>query len=367
MFQLIPRISKLVPRVSKKAGLPPGTPVYTGKERIEKVRITAITYDEGHIEEHEMDTIEECFQYKEKPGVAWINIDGLHDVSVIERIGKCFGLHPLIMEDIMNTHQRTKMDMFDEYIFIVMKMHSYSSTEEGIRSEQISIVLGEHFLLTFQEKSGDVFDPVRSRLRNGKGRIRTCGSDYLAYALIDAIVDSYFAVLEGVGEVTESMEEDLVTAPTPETLQKIHFLKRELLFLRKSVWPLREIISNLEREESALIKESTNIYLRDLYDHTIQIIDTVETLRDIISGMLDIYLSSVSNRMNEIMKVLTIFAAIFIPLTFIAGIYGMNFDPSKSPLNMPELGWHYGYPFALGIMAAVGIGLSIYFKRKKWL
>lgn len=284
----------------------------------------------------------------------------------MEKIGQCFGIHPLIAEDIMNTQQRTKMDAFEEHIFIVMKMHSFNGEEE-IRSEQISLVFGNNFLLTFQEKPGDVFDPVRSRIRNSKGRIRTCGADYLTYALVDSIVDNYFKVLEGVGELIESMEEELVTNPTHETSQKIHFLKREMLFLRKSVWTLREIIGNLEHEETDLMQASTHIYIRDLFDHTIQVIDTVETFRDMISGMLDLYLSSMRNRMNEIMKVLTIFAAIFIPLTFIAGIYGMNFDSGKSPLNMPELGWYYGYPFALGIMAVVGIAMLIYFKRKKCL
>ncbi len=366
MFNPVSGISKLVPKISKKAGLSPGAPVYVGEKKVESIRITVIDYDGGNFEEREVDTIEECFHYKEEPTVTWINIDGLHDVSIMEKIGTCFALHPLVVEDIMNTHQRTKMDVFEDYLFIVMKMHSYNG-EEGIRSEQISIVFGSNFLLTFQEKPGDVFDPVRSRIRNSKGRIRKCGPDYLAYALLDSIVDNYFKVIEGVGEVLESMEEELVTNPTRETSQKIHFLKREMLFLRKSVWPLREIIGNLEREESDLIKESTNIYIRDLYDHTIQVIDTVETFRDMISGMLDIYLSSMSNRMNEIMKVLTIFAALFIPLTFIAGIYGMNFDSGKSPLNMPELGWYYGYPFALGIMAVVGVAMLIYFKRKKWL
>jgi magnesium transporter len=259
------------------------------------------------------------------------------------------------------------MDVFDEHLFISMKMHSYNGEAGEINSEQISLVFGQNFLLTFQERPGDVFDPVRNRLRGGKGRIRKNGSDYLCHALIDSIVDNYFKVLEGIGEEIESMDEELVTNPTPETLHKIHFLKREMIFLRKSIWPLREIIGGLEREETELIKESTNIYLRDLYDHTIQVIDTVETFRDMISGMLDIYLSSISNRMNEIMKVLTIFAVIFIPLTFIAGIYGMNFDPGKSPLNMPELGWYYGYPFALGLMAVVGIAMLFYFRRKRWL
>ena len=367
MFEFVTGVSKLIPRISKKAGLPPGTPVYHGDKKVEQVRITVIDYDGETLEEQEVTEIEECFPYKEKPTVTWINIDGLHEVSITDKIGKCFGLHPLVIEDIMNTEQRTKMDVFDEHIFISMKMHSYNGETAEIHSEQISLVFGRNFLLTFQEKPGDIFDPVRNRLRGSKGRIRKNGADYLCHALIDSIVDNYFKVLEGIGEEIESMDEELVSNPTPETLQKIHFLKREMIFLRKSVWPLREIIGGLEREETELIKESTNIYLRDLYDHTIQVIDTIETFRDMISGMIDIYLSSVSNRMNEIMKVLTIFAVIFIPLTFIAGIYGMNFDPGRSPLNMPELSWYYGYPFALGLMAVVGIAMLFYFRRKKWL
>lgn len=367
MFDFMPRISKLVPRISKKAGLPPGTPVYIGDQKVDKVRITVINFDSEALEERKVATVEECCLYKDNPMVSWINIDGLHEISIIEEIGKCFGIHPLVIEDIMNTEQRTKMDVFDEHIFISLKMHSYQDKMAEIRSEQISLVFGQNFLLTFQEKPGDVFDPVRNRLRGNKGRIRKNGADYLCHALIDSIVDNYFKVLEGIGEDIEYMDDELVTNPTPETLHKIHFLKREMIFLRKSVWPLREIIGGLEREETALIKESTNIYLRDLYDHTIQVIDTVETFRDMISGMLDIYLSSVSNRMNEIMKVLTVFAVIFIPLTFIAGIYGMNFNPDKSPLNMPELSWYYGYPFALGLMAVVGIVMLVYFRRKKWL
>jgi magnesium transporter len=240
-------------------------------------------------------------------------------------------------------------------------MLDYDREESKIKVEQVSLILGENFVISFQETEGDIFNPIRERVRNNKGRVRKMGADYLAYVLIDAVVDNYFLILEALGEQIESMEEELVANPTPETLQTIHNLKREMIFLRKSVWPLRELISGLERGESALIRESTGIYLRDVYDHTIQVIDTVETFRDMLSGMLDIYLSSVSNRMNEVMKVLTIIATIFIPLTFLAGIYGMNFE------FMPELRWHWSYPLVWCVMIVIGVAMIFYFKRKKWL
>jgi magnesium transporter len=332
-----------------------------GEKRAAEVQIAVIDYDEAQFQEKEAKTVEECFPFKDKPTVTWINVNGIHRVDVIEKIGKHFNIHPLVLEDILNTGQRPKMEDFGEYIYIVLKMLHYNDETNEIASEQMSLILGPNFVISFQEKEGDVFNPIRERIRNDKGRIRKMGSDYLAYALADAVVDNYFIILEKFGEKTEFLEEELVTNPTPETLQGIHNLKREMIFLRKSVWPLREVISGLERGESALIKKTTAIYLRDVYDHTIQVIDTVETLRDMISGMLDIYLSSISNKMNEVMKVLTIIATIFIPLTFIAGVYGMNFA------NMPELGWHWGYFVVLVVMLAIGVSMLIHFRRKKWL
>jgi magnesium transporter len=358
---------KFFKKVSNKAGLVPGAPVFVGEKKVEEVSMTIIDYDKDTFEVKVSDKVEDCLPYKDKPTITWINISGLHEVSVVEKLGNCFGLHPLVIEDILNTEQQPKMDVFDDHIFIVIKIHLYNSEIRQVISEQVSVIFGKNFVLTFQEKEGDVFEPVRNRLKHNKGRIRKEGADYLMHALIDGVVDNYFKVLEGIGEEIEDMEEELITNPVPETLQKIHGLKREMIMLRKSVWPLREIISGLAREETSLIKKTTKIYIRDLYDHTIQVIDTVETYRDIISGMLDVYLSSISNRMNEIMKVLTIFAVLFIPLTFIAGIYGMNFNPEKSPLNMPELNWYFGYPLAIGLMVSTGIVMLIYFKRKKWI
>lgn len=358
---------KLFQKVSKKAGLVPGAPVFVGEKKVEDVKITVIDYDAESFAMKELEKVEECVPFKDKSTVTWINIDGLHEVGLIQELGGCYGWHPLIVEDILNTNQRTKMDMFDDFIFISLKMLTYNSEGKSLGVEQLSLITGENYVITFQEVRGDIFDPVRRRIESSRGRIRKMGADYLAYALVDAVVDNYFKVLENIGDVIEDIEEELVTNPTPVTLQGIHDLKREMIYLRKSVWPLREIIGSLQREETPLIRESTNIFLRDLYDHTISVIDTVETFRDMISGMLDVYLSSLSNRMNEIMKVLTIFAVIFIPLTFIAGIYGMNFNPDKSPFNMPELNWYLGYPFALGLMTIVGVGMLFYFRRKNWM
>jgi len=354
-------MSRLIKKRSGKAGLPPGTLVHVGERKAEEVKITILDYDEAQFEEKEAKTIEESFPFKDKPTVTWININGLHEVEIIEKLGSHFGLHPLLLEDILNTDQRPKMEDFGDYIFVVLKMLYSGENKDEIEAEQVSLILGSNFVISLQEREGDVFNPIRDRIRKSKGRIRKAGSDYLAYALLDAIVDNYFLILENVGEKIEDTEQQLATNPSPETLQYIRELKNEMIFLRKSIWPLRELINGLERCESTLIHESTGAYLRDVYDHTIQIIDTVESYRDMISGMVDIYLSSISNKMNEVMKVLTIFASIFIPLTFVAGLYGMNFE------FMPELKWHWGYFALLGFMAFVGISLVVYFKRKRWL
>ncbi|UCF07849.1 MAG: magnesium/cobalt transporter CorA [Thermoplasmata archaeon] len=358
---------RLIKKASKAAGLPPGTLIHIGEKRTEKVKITIMDYDEKQFNEIECKTTEECFSFKDKPTVTWINIDGIHQVEIIDKLGKYFNFHPLLLEDIANTEQRPKAEDFDSYVFIVLKMLYYDEKKGEIIAEQVSIVLGSNYVISFQEREGDVFNSVRDRIRNSKGRIRRKGPDYLAYALLDAIVDSYFVILEKFGEIIESLEEELITEPEPETLQKIYSLKREMIFLRKSIWPLREVVSGIERGGSELIKEDSHIYLRDAYDHTIQVIDTIETYRDMLSGLLDLYMSSISNRMNEVMKVLTIIATIFIPLTFIAGIYGMNFNPDASPFNMPELNWDWGYLVTWTVMILVVIMMVIYFKRKKWL
>lgn len=353
-------MSRLIKKRLRKAGLPPGTLVHIGKKKTDKVRITIIDYDGEKFQEKEAKRIKECFPFKDKPTVTWINLYGIHQLEIIEKLGEHFKFHPLLLEDIVNAEQRPKMEDFEDYIFVVLKMLHYDKKNE-IMAEQISLILGFNFVISFQEIEGDVFDPIRERIRNGKGRIRRMGADYLAYALVDAIVDNYFIILEKLGEKIELLEEGLVTNPTPETLHAIHNLKREMIFMRKSIWPLREVVSGLERGESALIRESTRVYLRDVYDHTIHVIDTIEGFRDMLSGMLDIYLSSISNKMNEVMKVLTIIATIFIPLTFIAGIYGMNFQ------YMPELEWRWSYFAVWIVMLTIGISMVFYFRKKRWL
>jgi magnesium transporter len=352
---------KLIKKRSKKAGLPPGTLVHIGERKAEELKITIIDYDEVHFQEREIEKIEECFVFRDRPTVTWINVDGLHQVEILETLGECYGLHPLVLEDILNTDQRPKMEDYGDYIYIVLKMLDQNNKGNEIVTEQISLILGPNFVFSFQERAGDTFDQIRERIRNSKGRIRKMGADYLAYTLLDSIVDNYFIILEKLGEKIEFLEEELVTRPIPETLRAIHHLKREMIFLRKAVWPLREVVGSMERGEPPLVKETTRIYLRDVYDHTIQVIDTIETFRDMVSGMLDIYLSSVSNRLNAVMKVLTIIATIFMPLTFIAGIYGMNFK------YMPELEWYWGYPAVWLVVVIIGISMLIYFKKKRWL
>jgi magnesium transporter len=347
--------------ISKQKGLSPGTVVYIGEEKTAEVKISVIDYNENEFIKREGVKEEDCFPFKEKDSITWINIDGIHNTDIIENIGKYFDLHPLVMEDIGNTTQRPKVEDFENYVFVVLKMLYFNDNNEEIEVEQVSLILGENFVISFQEKEGDVFDLVRERIEKGKGRIRKMESDYLLYSLIDAVVDNYFSVLEKMGDRIEELEEDIVERTAPESLHKIHKSKKDMILLRRSVWPLREVVNSLAREKTALISENILIYLRDVYDHTIQVIDTVENFRDMLSGLHDTYLSSLSNKMNEIMKVLTMFASIFIPLTFIAGIYGMNFS------FMPELNWRWGYFAVWGVILFVGGATLFYFKRKKWL
>jgi len=353
-------MSLFLKKSSKKAGLPPGTVVFVGERKVEEIRITIIDYDENEYAEREVKDIEECFPYKETPSISWINIDGLHQVDVIEKLGTHFVLHPLLQEDVVHTHQRPKFEEFEDHLFIVLRMFFFNEEENELKGEQISLIVGPNFLISFQEREGDVFDQVRERLRSGKGRIRKKGSDYLAYSLIDAVVDSYYNILETLGENIESLQEQLVIEPRQEYLQLIQHLKRDMLFFRKSVWPLREVMSGLAKSDSNLIKGDFLIYVRDVYDHVIQAVDTIETFRDMLSAMLDIYLSSVSNKMNEVMKVLTVIATIFIPMTFLAGVYGMNFK------YMPELQWKYAYLFFWIVVLVVLIAMVVWFRRKRW-
>jgi magnesium transporter len=354
----MPRFAK---KRSHKAGSSPGTLVHIGEKRRDVARISLIGYDEKQLQERELGSMEEAFPLKDLPTATWINIDGLQDIELIEKVGRHFQIHPLTLEDILNTGQRPKWENFENYLYIVIKMLHFSESENLVTSEQVSLIVGENFLISFQESVGDVFDPVRDRIRKGRGQIRKMGCDYLAYALIDSVVDHYFLILEKISEQIEILETALIENPRPDTLNVIHDLKRETIYLRKQIWPLREVINRFAKEETNLISETTHVYLRDVYDHTIQIIDTIESFRDILSGMIDLYLSTISNKMNEVMKLLTIIATIFIPITFVAGIYGMNFKV------MPELEWKWGYPAVWIVIAAIVFGLLLFFRRKKWL
>jgi len=344
---------------SKKAGLLPGSLIHVGHTYTEKPKITLIRYTEASYREKEIGSPAAIGAPPDEQTITWITVDGLQDTELMEELGNIFKLHPLVLEDILNTSQRPKMQDYGDYLYIVLR--SFTGTGEAeLNSEQISIVLGRNFVLSFREKESTIFQPVKERLSCDVGRIRKAGADYLAHALIDNIVDNYFIVLESLEEKIEFLEDDLVRRTTPATLQAINKLKRELIFLRKSLWPLREAISTLERSDSQLISESTGIYFRDIYDHVIAVIDSVETFRDMLSNMLDIYLSAASNKLNEVMKVLTIIATLFMPLTFVAGIYGMNFK------YIPELEWRWGYFIILGIMLLIALLMVFYFKRKRW-
>jgi magnesium transporter len=349
-------------RTPGSLGHAPGTLVLTEKGEKRPLKLTVFEYGpEGLVAERLVRAVVDCIPFNPQTPVTWLNVDGSHQVEVLEEIGNLLDIHPLALEDILDTSQRPKMEDYDRYLFIELNMLIWDGDHSLVESEQVSLILGENYVITFQEHEKDVFDTVRKRIREGKSRLTKQGADYLAYSLIDAIVDNYFVVLENMGEQIEFLEEELVTDPDPGTLQSIHELKREMIYLRKSVWPLREVIGSLERGETPLFQESSLIYLRDVYDHTIQIIDTIETFRDMVSGMLDIYLSSVSNRMNEVMKVLTVIATIFIPLTFIVGVYGMNFT------YIPELQWRWGYFLVWGVMIVIFIAMLLFFRRRKWL
>lgn len=354
-------MAKLVKKISKKAGLPPGTLVHIGEEQKEKVKLRLIDFNEDHFEEKELHTVFECFRSRDKESVTWLDIVGVHEVDIIGALGKYYNLNDLLLEDIMNTGQRPKLDDYDDYLCLFLKILSYDESNRRLTVEQISLVLGPRFVLTFQERDNPVFNPVLDRLRKAKGRIRKLGPDYLAYALVDAAVDTYFAVLEKTGERIESLEQELVDNPSPKTSHQILLLKKDLILLRKSLWPLREVVNALVKEDSALIQDRTRFFLRDVYDHVVNVIETTETFREMASEMIDVYLSSVSNRMNEVMKVLTIIATIFIPLTYIVGVYGMNFK------YMPELEWPYGYPLLWLIMLVVALTMLVLFRKKKWL
>jgi magnesium transporter len=352
---------KTLKRIARKAGMPPGSLVYTAEPGHAPASITVIRYSDTDFVENEFDEFAQCLPLDQKEGVTWINVNGVSQVKTLEKLGENFSIHPLVLEDILDVEQRPKIEDYETYLFIVLKALRHVTAGESIESDQVSLILGPRYVISFHAGDGDLFAPVRERLLKGKGRIRKLGADYLAYSLIDLIVDNYFVALETFSDRVESMEDEVVVRPSPQTLREVHHFKNDMIMLRKSLWPLREVIARLERRESSLISEPLTIYLKDVYDHTIIAIETVETYRDILSGMLDIYLSSMSNRLNEIMKVLTIIATIFMPLTFITGVFGMNFK------YMPELNWRYGQSIFLALMAVIAFGMLWFFRKKHWI
>ena len=366
------RLKQMLPSIrlrrarAKKPGTAPGTIEHIGERHLDEITITVYDYDESHFNEVSIDEIKKVQPYLEDPSKTWIKVNGLHDTEKLKSIWNYFNLHPLIQEDIVNTSQRPKVEAYENCVFFVLRMLTYSEAEKSMKTEQISIVLGQNYIMSFQETDRDYFKLIMDRLAIQESRIRKLGTDYLTYALIDAVVDHYYNIIEHMAEDIETLEDQLLKEPEEHLLDHIHKIRREIIYFRKSVWPLRDALNTAIRDESKYIGSNTKIFLRDVYDHMVQVIDNIENYRDMILGLHDMYMSYVSNRMNEVMKVLTIIATIFIPLTFIAGIYGMNFNPETSPYNMPELSWYWGYPTSIGIMVVIAIIMIIYFRRKGW-
>lgn len=348
-------------RTTTKAGLSPGELIYIGDKKDEQVKIQIIDYTRDNVVESEVHDIAECLEYAEKRSITWINITGIHDTELIAKIGSRLSLHPLALEDIVNSHQRPKIEDFEQYLFIVLKMLYMEKSSQAIVHEQVSLIVAPSYIISFQTLADDVFEPVRQRIKRGKSRLRSRGSDYLAYALIDTVVDNYFLVLEELGDKIDVLDDKAIVDPHADLLQEIQQLKKEVLYIHKSTRPLKEIVNALLKNESPIIHDDTLIFLKDVQHHTVQVTETVEIYRDMLSNILDIYLTRLNNSMSEVMKVLTIMATIFIPLTFIAGIYGMNFE------WMPELKWRWAYPVLLGSMGMIVILMLMWFKRNKWI
>ncbi|HOJ50243.1 MAG TPA: magnesium/cobalt transporter CorA [Spirochaetota bacterium] len=344
----------------KKIGLPPGSLIYVGKNLKEKVTIEAFIYDEESYIETEIKKIDEIKSLKENKKTMWLNINGVHDIKIIEKIGEIFNLHPLLLEDVLNTTQKPKLDEYDEYIFLCCQMLSLDN-EYNIIEEHISFVIGKNYVISFQERKGDVFDPIRDRIRFNKGKIKKMKADYLAYCLLDVLIDNYYLITEKISDKIENVEDVIINETKEDLITDIYKIKKDVIIIRKYIWPLRTIIAKLRKNENGIINKSINIFLKDIYDHTVEILETIEIFREILSGLLEINLSAISYKMNSIMKVLTIISTIFIPLTFIAGVYGMNFE------NMPELKWKYGYFAALGLMLLVALIMIKYFRKNKWI
>ena len=359
---------QLRPRRKKRPGTPPGVLVYEGEAPSAPASISLIDYDASRISECEVTDVSTCAAYRDPSTVTWINVEGIHEVDKVEELGGMFGMHPLTLEDVVSPRQRPKLEEYDTYIYVALQMMHYDHDSGTVQPEQVSIVFGDGFLISFQEgRVGDAFDPVRRRLRESRGHVRSLRADYLAYALIDVVVDYYLEILEGLGEHVEALEDLVTTRTDTSLLRDINALRRSMLVLRRAVWPLRDVIVALERTNHPFVSDAIDPYLRDVYDHTVRTVELIESSREILASLVDVHLSTVNNSMNEVMRVLTIIATFFLPLTFIVGIYGMNFNPAASPLNMPELNWFFGYPFAWALMLGTAGVMYFYFRRKGWL
>lgn len=353
---------KVLRQHAAKTGLPPGSLVYVGEHGApHQTRITILDYDETGVRERDISRVEECLQFKDSASVTWINVDEIQEPGLLETFGRVLGFHALMLEDILNMDQRPKVEDHGDYLYVVLKMLDWNAERGEIDIEQLSLVVGPNFVISFQERAGDFFDPLRARIRESVGRTRKLGADFLAYSLLDLVIDHYFIVLDRLGDRIEAVEEEVMTRPRPETLQRIHDLKRELIFVRKAVWPMKEVIASLRHLDTPLIAKSTGVFLRDLQDHIVQVIEGVETFQNLASDALDTYLSTVGNRTNTVMKVLAVFSAVFMPLTFITGIFGMNFH------HMPPLDWPWGFPGTLIAMGILGVLMVLFFKRMRWL
>lgn len=355
--QLKPKIKK---KSSAKIGLPPGSIIYLGEKKVEKVTIKVTEYDEAGAETYEIKSVEEIDPFTDTPQVTWVSVCGLHETDFLKQVGERFKVHPLVLEDILNTETRPKIEIADDYLFIVMKLLTYNAEQKILEIEQVSFILGRTFLFSFSEKTDEIFNPIKERISSQLGKIRKRGSDYLLYALMDIVVDNYFLALEKIEERIELLDDEIITSPHKSQIESIYNLRNLLLQIRRSIWPSREIVNQIIKDDSHLMDESIEPYLRDLYDHTIHINESIEQQREITNGLMEIYLSMMSNKMNEVMKVLTVIATIFIPLTFIVGIYGMNFP------NMPEMTWPWAYFAVWGVMIGVVIAMIFYFRKKDW-
>ncbi len=349
-------------RSADKSGLPPGSLIHIGEKHAAECSISIVQYSTDRLIKHDIRTIGALRQLQNKALITWVNVDGLSDTSVIEEIGQELNIHPLVLEDILSTHQRPKLEEYEHYLYLVIKGISVDRQSHfHLRYEQISILLLANYVVTFKEKADDTFKPIYTHLQNGKGRLRQFGSDYLAYVILDTIVDEYFVVEDSLDEIIDTLEDNLLLNANTSILQDVQQLRRELITMKRSISPLRDLLAIIQRTDTALLQEKTLRYYGDVYDHVLRVTDSLDSYRERIAAMQDIYLSSMSNKMNETMKILTIFASIFIPLTFITGIYGMNFE------YMPELKWHWGYPFLWVLFIFISVGLLIVFRRKKWL